>query len=217
LVCRPHWDVDRQWIVPGTVDLAFSGFWRHRLPGAVWPRLRSSARMRSEKKGARQKEAPGREVACEPAGSRVLLSCSCSGPGASWCRIGQCPASPQHLASPPISGDGNPALRRCSRTGASHLARGGGERDLRLTSGAPRQSRPSSKCRRSIGTLAGSRCAGDDRRAPVQGGAIKRPRRGPGACHEPAGRPRRLSGGSTPNTRGLDRVAPRRAGDRAEK
>jgi hypothetical protein len=35
LVCRPHWDVDRQWIVPGTVDLAFSGFWRHRLPGAV--------------------------------------------------------------------------------------------------------------------------------------------------------------------------------------
>jgi hypothetical protein len=30
---------------------------------------------------------------------------------------------------------------------------------------------------------------------PVQVGEIKRPRRGFGACHEPAGRPRPVSGG----------------------
>jgi hypothetical protein len=49
--------------------------------------------------------------ACSPWGERGQ-SWSCSGPGASWCRIGPCPASPQHPASQPTIGNGNPALRR---------------------------------------------------------------------------------------------------------
>jgi hypothetical protein len=50
----------------------------------------------------------------------------------------------------------------------------------------------------------------------VQGRFIKRPRRGPGACHESADRSRRLSGGCRPVPGGLDRAAPGRAGDREE-
>jgi hypothetical protein len=91
--------------------------------------------------------------------------CLARRPAAGCATIGPCPASRQRRASPPISGDGNPALRPCSLTGASHLARGGESATCGIfTSGAPHQSRPSSKCRRSIGTPAGSRCAGDDRR-----------------------------------------------------
>jgi hypothetical protein len=115
-------------------------------------------------------EGPRLRAATAPRPPPKSLACQRSVPPVTaGATIGPCPRSPQHLASPPISGGGNPALRRCSRTGASHLARGGGSETCgSCTSGAQRQSRPSSKCRRSIGTPAGSRCAGDDRRAPVQ-------------------------------------------------